>query len=92
MPVRRYRHTLKQGTKEDGNGVEDGEDHQRPDNFVDGVLVTSKAEKEAQNRTFDECQDGIIAQLLEEVEPQTGGGVELGDFVVFPSVVVQLED
>lgn len=92
VPIRFYRYTLKQSSEEDGDGVKGSGDDQSPDGPVNGVVVSLETQKKDQNRALDEGQDGIIAQLLEEVPPETSAGVVFGNLVFLPAVVVELEN
>lgn len=50
-------------------------------------------EEEDEYGGFDECEDGVVVELFEEVLLEVGVGVEIfGDFVVFLVVVVEFED
>ena len=92
-PVRPDGQTLEEGAEEDGDGVGGVDEHEGPDDEPDGAVVAAEAEEEDEDGRFDESEDGVVAELLEEVPPQAGGRVQVfWHLVVFPAVVVELKD
>ena len=92
-PVRTNREALEQGTKENSKRVGCVDEHQSPDDQPDGTVVSSETEKEDQHGGFHEGENWVVAELLEEVPPEAGAGVEVfGHLVVFPAIVVELQD
>lgn len=54
--------------------------------------MPSQSQEKDEDRAFDQSEDGVVAELLEEVEPKTCIGTEFRNIGVFPTVVVELED
>lgn len=69
------------------------DEHERPDHAVNCAVVAAETEEEDEHRGLYQGEDWVVAELLEEVPPEAGAGVEIfRDFGVFPAVVVELED
>lgn len=92
VPVRLDRHALEQRAEEYGDRVHDSYSNQHPYYSEDGVVVPADAEEEDQNRQLDECQDRVVAQLLEKVPPQTRSRVMVGNIFVTPAEIAELEN
>ena len=59
---------------------------------VADVVVAAEAKEKGEDRAFDESQNGVVAQLLEEVPPQSCTWIVLGYLLIFPSIVVELQN
>jgi hypothetical protein len=53
------------------------DEHEDPDDAVDGAVVAAETEEEDEHGGFYEGEDRVVAELLEEVPPEAGAGVEV---------------